>query len=91
MKLKFSLLLFCYSILILGSVLSLFTIKSKVMAKKQELNWLNSQISQEENNIQILKAELAYLVTPERINKLQAKYLNLKNIDKSQLKSLEGK
>lgn len=91
MKLKFSLLLICYSILILGSVLSLFTIKSKVIAKKQELNWLNSQISQEENNIQILKAELAYLVTPERINKLQAKYLNLKNIDKSQLKSLEGK
>ena len=91
MKLKFSLLLFCYSILILGSVLSLFTIKSKVMAKKQELNWLNSQISQEENNIRILKAELAYLVTPERINKLQAKYLNLKNIDKSQLKSLEEK
>ena len=61
------------------------------MAKKQELNWLNSQISQEENNIRILKAELAYLVTPERINKLQAKYLNLKNIDKSQLKSLEEK
>ena len=91
MKPRFSLLLICYSVLILGSVLLLFTVKSKVIAKREELNWLNSQIAQEENNIQILKAELAYLTTPKRINKLQAKYLNLKNMDKSRIKSLETK
>ena len=91
MKLKFYLLFICYSILILGSVISLFAIKSKVMQKKEELNWLNSQILQEKNNVLILRAELAYLVTPERINKLQAKYLKLKNIDKRLLENFKGK
>ena len=91
MKQKLFLLLVCYGVLILGSILLLFTVKSKVIAKREELNWLNSQIAQEENNIQILKAELAHHTIPERINKLQAQHLNLKKADKSQFENLEIK
>ncbi len=89
MKLKISVLFLIYSTLLIVIILTLFSIKSKVITQNKELNWLNSQISQEKNNIQILKAELAYLTTPERINKLQKKYLNLKNIDKSQYQTLD--
>ena len=78
MKLKISLLFLIYSTLLIVIILTLFSIKSRVIIQNKELNWLNSQISQEKNNIQILKAEIAYLTTPERINKLQQKYLNLK-------------
>jgi cell division protein FtsL len=89
MKLKISLLFLIYSTLLIIIILTLFSIKSRVITQNKELNWLNSQISQEKNNIQILKAELAYLTTPERINKLQKKYLNLKNIDKRQYQTLD--
>ena len=89
MKLKISLLFLIYSTLLIVIILTLFSIKSRVITQNKELNWLNSQISQEKNNIQILKAELAYLTTPERINKLQKKYLNLKNIDKRQYQTLD--
>jgi len=89
MKLKISLLFLIYSTLLIVIILTLFSIKSRVITQNKELNWLNSQISQENNNIQILKAELAYLTTPERINKLQKKYLNLKNIDKRQYQTLD--
>ena len=89
MKLKISLLFLIYSTLLIVIILILFSIKSRVITQNKELNWLNSQISQEKNNIQILKAELAYLTTPERINKLQKKYLNLKNIDKRQYQTLD--
>ena len=89
MKLKISLLFLIYSTLLIVIILTLFSIKSRVITQNKELNWLNSQISQEKNNIQILKAELSYLTTPERINKLQKKYLNLKNIDKRQYHTLD--
>ena len=88
MKSKISLLFIIYSILLIGSIISLFTIKSKVILQNKELNWLNSQISQEVNNIQILKAELAYLTTPKRIDALQQKYLNLQKIEQRQIETL---
>ncbi len=69
--------------------MTLFSIKSKVITQNKELSWLNNQILQKKNNIQILKAELAYLTTPERINNLQQKYLNLKSIDKRQYQTLD--
>ena len=89
MKLKISLLFLIYSTLLIVIILTLFSIKSRVIIQNKELNWLNSQISQEKNNIQILKAELSYLTTPGRNNKVQKKYLKLKNIDKRQYHSLD--
>ena len=89
MKLKISLLFIIYSTVLITAISILFSIKSKVIIQNKELNWLNNQISQEKNNIQILKAEFAYLTTPERINKLQKKYLNLKNLDKNHYQILD--
>ena len=71
MNLKIPLLFMIYSAVLIVAISTLFFIKSKVIIQNKELNWLNNQISQEKNNIQILKAEFAYLTTPERINKLQ--------------------
>ena len=78
-----------YSAVLIVAISTLFFIKSKVIIQNKELNWLNNQISQEKNNIQILKAEFAYLTTPERINKLQKKYLNLKSLDKNHYQTLD--
>ena len=89
MNLKIPLLFMIYSAVLIVAISTLFFIKSKVIIKNKELNWLNNQISQEKNNIQILKAEFAYLTTPERINKLQKKYLNLKSLDKNHYQTLD--
>ena len=89
MNLKIPLLFIIYSAVLIVSISTLFFIKSKVIIQNKELNWLNNQISQEKNNIQILKAEFAYLTTPERINKLQKKYLNLKSLDKNHYQTLD--
>ncbi|WHA04875.1 hypothetical protein N3Z17_06555 [Candidatus Bandiella numerosa] len=89
MNLKIPLLFMIYSAVLIVAISTLFFIKSKVIIQNKELNWLNNQISQEKNNIQILKAEFAYLTTPERINKLQKKYLNLKSLDKNHYQTLD--
>lgn len=91
MKPKIPLLFIIYSALLVTSIISLFSIKSKVIAGNKELHWLNNQILQETNNIQILKAELAYLTTPERIDVLQQKYLNLQKIEQKQIETLDDK
>ncbi|MSO13621.1 hypothetical protein [Candidatus Aquarickettsia rohweri] len=91
MKSKTPLLFIIYSTLLVISIISLFSIKSKVISGNKELNWLNSQILQETNNIQILNAELAYLTTPERIDILQQKYLNLQKIEQKQIETLDDK
>ncbi len=90
MKIKISLLIF-YSITLVGSIMTLFSVKSTVILQKKELNWLNNQILQEITNIQILQAELTYLTTPERINRLQKKYLALESITTDQFETLEEK
>ena len=89
MNLKIPLLFMIYSAVLIVAISTLFFIKSKVIIQNKKLNWLNNQISQEKNNIQILKAEFAYLTTPERINKLQKKYLNLKSLDKNHYQTLD--
>ena len=89
MNLKIPLLFMIYIAVLIVAISTLFFIKSKVIIQNKELNWLNNQISQEKNNIQILKAEFAYLTTPERINKLQKKYLNLKSLDKNHYQTLD--
>ena len=89
MNLKIPLLFMIYSAVLIVAISTLFFIKSKVIIQNKELNWLNNQISQEKNNIQILKAEFAYFTTPERINKLQKKYLNLKSLDKNHYQTLD--
>ena len=80
-----------YVVLLIGSIVSLFTIKSRVVEKDRELQRINVQIAEEKKNILILKTELAYLGSPERISKLQAKHLQLKPVNKEQFEKFEEK
>ena len=73
-----------YCFLLILSIGILFNFKNKVVVKKRELSWLNSQVKQEENNTAILRSELTYLSMPERIDKLQKKYLRLENNSNAQ-------
>ena len=66
-------------------------IKSRVVEKDRELQRINVQIAEEKKNILILKTELAYLGSPERISKLQAKHLQLKPVSKEQFEKFEEK
>ena len=64
-------------ILCLSTVYGLFSIKDNVMTLRAELQEVQKQIRNEEDTIRILKAELTYLGSPERIQKLAYKYLHL--------------
>ncbi|KAF8818913.1 cell division protein FtsL [Rickettsia endosymbiont of Cardiosporidium cionae] len=55
----------------------IFFIKSEVMTIKQEISIINQQILSEKDTINILNAELSYLITPERLRRLSNKYLAL--------------
>ena len=72
------------------SILLSYNVESKVMSQNKELNWLNEQINCKINDIQILKAELTHLITPERINRLQKRHLSLVEMRKDQFTILEN-
>jgi cell division protein FtsL len=91
MKVSSPVIFIFYVVLLIGSIVSLFTIKSRVVEKNRELQQINSQIAEEKKNILILKTELAYLGSPERISKLQAKHLQLKPVNKEQFEKFEEK
>lgn len=64
-------------ILCLSTIYGLFTVKDSVMTLRSELSEVKKQLRNEEDAIRILKAELAYLASPERIQKLASQYLDL--------------
>lgn len=63
----------------------LFAIKGEVQDLNHQLNETTKQINEERNNINILKAEYAYLQSPNRIAKLVDKYLGLTSIKTDQM------
>lgn len=75
--------------LILGVCLviiySLFVIKDKVSHLRYRLDEVKRQTAREKNSIHVLKAEFAYLSSPERLKKLADNYLELQAIKTSQL------
>lgn len=64
-------------ILCLITTYGLFSVKDNVMALKFELQEVKKQVQNEEDTIRILKAEVAYLGSPERIQKLAELHLHL--------------
>jgi hypothetical protein len=66
-------------------IYGLFSIKDKVGNLNYQLQEVNRQISREEDMIHILKAEFAYLTSPQRLQKLSNNYLGLTNVKTSQL------
>ena len=67
------------------TAIGLFLIKDSVGNLSYQLNEVNRQIIQEKNNIHMLKAETAYLTSPERLRKLNNAYLALSNIKPNQM------
>lgn len=76
-----------YIVLMLCSitVYTLFSIKNNVMTIRMELNEVSKQIRYERDSIHLLKAELAYLSSPERLHQLNKRYLSLKETKVSQM------
>ena len=71
-------------ILIFISVLAVlffnYEIKNNYNQKKQEILKLKNLISEKKQNIKLMKAELAYLSRPERLQSIAEQQLNMKEI-----------
>ena len=71
-------------ILIFISVLGVFflnyEIKNNYNQKEQEILKLKNLISEKKQNIKLMKAELAYLSRPERLQSIAEQQLNMKEI-----------
>jgi len=72
---------------IIGMVCYMFSLKSYVQDLSFEKKQLSSQLTHEKNQIVILKAELAYLNSPERLRVLAENYLDLKQAAPEQILS----
>ena len=71
-------------ILIFISVLGVFflnyEIKNNYHQKEQEILNLKNLISEKKQNVKLMKAELAYLSRPERLQSIAEQQLNMKEI-----------
>lgn len=67
------------------TVYGLFYIKDRVTTLRTELKEVKKQIESEQDTMHILKAELAYLTSPERLQRLAKNYLDLKTTEVSQM------
>ncbi len=72
-------------VLLIVSVYAVLSIKQIVLDLRIHYTELERQIEQEKDTIYILKAELAYLQSPDRIKKLADKYLKLDSIKSAQM------
>ncbi|WP_253307473.1 MULTISPECIES: hypothetical protein [unclassified Rickettsia] len=70
---------------IIIAIYILFSIKNKVSTLDYQLSSVLKQINDETNNIHLLKAEKAYLISPSRLKKLSGAYLQLDTIKSSQM------
>jgi len=81
--LKYS--IFPYLLVLIISVVFLFTVKYKVQNLSREIRDLNTQIISEKQNLHVLKAEYTYLANPKRIKSLADVHLKLKPVKASQV------
>ena len=65
---------------VLGVVFFNYEIKKNHHNKEKEILKLNNLISEKKQNIQLIKAELAYLSRPERLQSIAEQQLNMKEI-----------
>ena len=72
-------------LIIVIAVCSLFSIKERVSILDYQLSSVLKQINNENNNIHILKAEQAYLLSPSRLKKLMVAYLALETVKSHQM------
>jgi len=72
----------------LVAIYSLFYIKEEVSDLKTELKQVVQELQKEEDHIHILKAEFAYLSSPQRLRKLNEYYLKLEETKLSQIENI---
>ena len=75
-KITHMLLFFC----VLGIFFLNYEIKKNYNNKEKEISTLNNLISEKKQNIKLIKAELAYLSRPERLQSIAKQQLNMKEI-----------
>ncbi|RTK92114.1 MAG: hypothetical protein EKK61_06195 [Rickettsiales bacterium] len=72
-------------IICLITIYTLFNIKEGVIAIKGEIAEVDNQLRHEIDTIHLLKAELAYLSSPERLKELNEQYIKLSDTQISQM------
>lgn len=77
-------------LLIILSAYSVFHVKYRVKELSRDYTELNRQIAQDKEAVHVLNAEWAYLNQPSRLKLLAERYLNLRYIAASQVKSVEN-
>ena len=65
---------------VLGVIFFNYEIKKNYHQKEKEILKLNNLISEKKQNIKLIKAELAYLSRPERLQLISEQHLNMKEI-----------
>ena len=65
---------------VLGVIFLNYEIKNNYHQKEQEILKLKNLISEKKQNIKLMKAELAYLSRPERLQTIAEQQLNMKEI-----------
>ncbi len=65
---------------VLGVIFFNYEIKNKYHHKEKEIVLINKLISEKKQNIKLMRAELAYLSRPERLQSIAEKQLNMKEI-----------
>ena len=68
-----------------GLVVALFTVKTRAQTARAEMRKLERLVAEEEAAITVLRAEIAYLETPDRLAELSADRLGLRPTDPSQI------
>ena len=65
---------------VLGIIFLNYEIKKNYNNKEKEISTLNNLISEKKQNIKLIKAELAYLSRPERLQLIAKQQFNMKEI-----------
>ena len=59
----------------------LYYVKTRAQSAKKEVRRLERLITQEEASLSVLKAEIAYLENPARLQELSSQHLNLEPVE----------
>ena len=67
----------------------LFHVKYKVQTLEDDLRRLNAEITKEQEQLHVLRAEWSYLNQPSRLQELSARYLPLETLDAGQIGAID--
>ncbi|MDR1561333.1 MAG: hypothetical protein LBS23_03185 [Holosporaceae bacterium] len=85
---KKSSIFLAFLICVIGSWL--FYLKYSVISIENRIRFAKREIINEKKNYHILKAEWKALTSPERIQRLVVKHLNMRQLDPKQLKEFDA-